>query len=98
MRMHCPTFKRSGNLKILNSQTILHFVNVQLCPLKTSFDESNGIEKTLNKLLKGSKSSVLKNACATLPMYSIKNIDDSHFKTLTAYFDLVKLKVKDKLA
>lgn len=96
MRMHCLTFKRSGNL--LNSQTILHFVKVQLCPLKTSFDESNGIEKTLNKLLKGSKSSALKNACATLPMYSIKSIDDSHFKTLTAYFDLVKLKVKDKLA
>lgn len=92
MRMHCLTFKRSG------SQTILHFVNVQLCPLKTSFDESNGIEKTLNKLLKGSKSSAIKNAYATLPMYSIKNIDDSHFKTLTAYFDLVKLKVKDKLA
>lgn len=98
MRMHCPTFKRSGNL--LNSQTILHFVkvHVQLCPLKTSFDESNGIEKTLNKLLKGSKSSAIKNAYATLPMYSIKNIDDSHFKTLTAYFDLVKLKVKDKPA
>lgn len=98
MRMHCPTFKRSGNLKILNSQTILRFVKVQLCPLKTSFDESNGIEKTLNKLLKGSKSSAIKNAYATLPMYSIKNIDDSHFKTLTAYFDLVKLKVKGKLA
>lgn len=96
MRMHCLTFKRSGNL--LNSQTIQCFVKVQLCPLKTSFDESNGIEKTLNKLLKGSKSSAIKNAYATLPMYSIKNIDDSHFKTLTAYFDLVKLKVKDKLA
>lgn len=96
MRMHCLTFKRSGNL--FNSQTILCFVKVQLCPLRTSFDESNGIEKTLNKLLKGSKSSALKNAYATLPMYSIKNIDNGYFKIVAVNFDLVKLKVKDKLA
>lgn len=55
-------------------------------------------KKTLNKLLKGSKSSALKNAYATLPMYSIKNIDNGYFQTLAVDFDLVKLKVKDKLA
>lgn len=61
------------------------------------FDELNGIEKMLNKLLKGSKLSVLKNVCVMLFMYLIKNIDDSYFKILMVYFDLVKLKVKDKL-
>lgn len=61
------------------------------------FDELNGIEKILNKLLKGSKLSVLKNVCVMLFMYLIKNIDDSYFKILMVYFDLVKLKVKDKL-
>lgn len=61
------------------------------------FDELNGIEKMLNKLLKGSKLSVLKNVYVMLFMYLIKNIDDSYFKILMVYFDLVKLKVKDKL-
>lgn len=61
------------------------------------FDELNGIEKILNKLLKGSKLSVIKNVYVMLFMYLIKNIDDSYFKILMVYFDLVKLKVKDKL-
>lgn len=61
------------------------------------FDELNGIEKMLNKLLKGSKLSVIKNVYVMLFMYLIKNIDDSYFKILMVYFDLVKLKVKDKL-
>lgn len=61
------------------------------------FDELNGIGKMLNKLLKGSKLSVLKNVYVMLFMYLIKNIDDSYFKILMVYFDLVKLKVKDKL-
>lgn len=61
------------------------------------FDELNGIEKMLNKLLKGSKLSVIKNVYVMLFMYLIKNIDDSYFKFLMVYFDLVKLKVKDKL-
>lgn len=61
------------------------------------FDELNGIEKMLNKLLKGSKLSVLKNVYVMLFRYLIKNIDDSYFKILMVYFDLVKLKVKDKL-
>lgn len=60
-------------------------------------DELNGIEKMLNKLLKGSKLSVIKNVYVMLFMYLIKNIDDSYFKILMVYFDLVKLKVKDKL-
>lgn len=51
----------------------------------------------LNKLLKGSKLSVLKNVYVMLFRYLIKNIDDSYFKILMVYFDLVKLKVKDKL-
>lgn len=51
----------------------------------------------LNKLLKGSKLSVIKNVYVMLFMYLIKNIDDSYFKILMVYFDLVKLKVKDKL-
>lgn len=61
------------------------------------FDELNGIEKMLNKLLKGSKLSVIRNVYVMLFMYLIKNIDDSYFKILMVYFDLVKLKVKDKL-
>lgn len=61
------------------------------------FDELNGIEKMLNKFLKGSKLSVIKNVYVMLFMYLIKNIDDSYFKILMVYFDLVKLKVKDKL-
>lgn len=46
------------------------------------FDELNGIEKILNKLLKGSKLSVIKNVYVMLFMYLIKNIDDSYFKIL----------------
>lgn len=55
------------------------------------------LKKMLNKLLKGSKLSVLKNVYVMLFRYLIKNIDDSYFKILMVYFDLVKLKVKDKL-
>lgn len=43
------------------------------------FDELNGIEKMLNKLLKWSKLSVLKNVYVMLFMYLIKNIDNGYF-------------------